>query len=278
MQKTFIVADSVGYLAPDYLEKNKGFLTIVPLTAHLGQYNFVDYLTEVPRYYDILMSTKERPTTSQPPSQAFKKVFEEKLSLGYEIVCITLSSKFSGTYNSAVTAASELNTGKIYVIDSKAIVGAETYMIKYAVQKAKGGEEAKKIYLDILSMVPRMHLYFVPDSLEFLHRGGRIGGAAALFGSILQIKPVLTMVDGAIEIVEKIRTFNKAFDKLYDLIPEDALWAGVVEFYAKDAAFKMQQKLKEKLGRDDIEIHSVGPVIASHIGPGALGTVYLAKE
>ena len=278
MQKTFIIADSVGYLTADYLEANKEILSIVPLTAHIGQYNFIDYLSEIPKYYEVLMKTKDRPTTSQPPSQAFKILFEEKLKLGYEIICITLSSKFSGTYNSAFTAAKELNTNRIFVVDSKAIVGAETFMIKYAVQKAKAGEKAEQIYRDLLNMIPRMHLYFVPDSLEFLHRGGRIGGAAALFGSILQIKPVLTLIDGAIEIVEKIRTFNKAFDKLYELIPADALWAGVVEFYAKDVALKMQQKLKEKLGRDDIEIYSVGPVIASHIGPGALGTVYLAKE
>ncbi|GAV23771.1 DegV family protein [Carboxydothermus pertinax] len=278
MNKTFIVADSIGYLTPDYMEENKEILEIVPLTAHIGQYDFIDSLTEIKRYYEVLMSTKERPTTSQPPSSAFKKIFEEKLKLGYEIVCITISSRFSGTYNSALAAANELDGRKIYVLDSKAIVGAQTYMIKYAVQKAREGEEALKIYQELRSIVPRMKLYFVPDSLEFLHRGGRIGGAAALFGSILQIKPVLTMVDGAIEVVEKIRTFNKAFEKLYDLIPSDALWAGVVEFYARDAAIKMQNKLKEKLGRDDIEIHSVGPVIASHIGPGALGTVYLAKD
>ncbi|NYE58300.1 DegV family protein [Carboxydothermus ferrireducens] len=278
MSKTFIVADSIGYLTSDYVGGNKEYLEIVPLTAHIGPHDFVDDLAETKRFYEILMSTKERPSTSQPPIAAFKKVFEEKLSLGYEIVCITISSKFSGTYNSALTAANEVGKDKIYVLDSKAIVGAETYLIKYAVQKAREGEPAKKIFEELTGMVPRMKLYFVPDSLEFLHRGGRIGGAAALFGSILQIKPVLTMVDGAIEVVEKIRTFNKAFEKLYELIPDDAVWAGVVEFYARDAAVKMQAKLTEKLKRNDIEIYSAGPVIGSHIGPGALGTVYLAKD
>ncbi len=282
MPKVAIVTDSTAYL-PDALVKANN-LTITPQVLIWGEETFQDGIDILPdEFYRKLEHAKVMPTTSQVAIVTMKATFEKLLDAGYDVLGIFISSKFSGTMQSAIQAKEMLPkaANNIAFVDSLSTSMAMGFQVLTAARAAQAGTglaECQK-----LAEESRKHtgVYFVVDTLEFLHRGGRIGGAQALLGSALNIKPVLTLVDGRIETADKVRTKSKAIDRMIDLVVESVAGRTPVRLAtlhanAEAEARHLLDAAAERLNPVEKVLSSVSPVIGTHTGPGTVGLAFMA--
>jgi DegV family protein with EDD domain len=282
MSKVAVITDSTAYI-PDALLKAY-HITVTPQVLIWGDETFHDGVDILPNeFYTRLETAKIMPTTSQVPIVVMKAEFEKLLEEGYEVLGIFLSAKLSGTMQSATQAVEMLPkaAGKIAIVDSNSTAMAMGFHVLSAARAALSGNnlaECRK-----LAEEARKHtgVYFVVDTLEFLRRGGRIGGAQALLGSALNIKPLLELRDGRIESVEKIRTKSKAIERMIDRIAEQV--AGRTPFRlatlhanAEAEAHAALETAQLRLQPIETVFASVSPVIGAHAGPGTIGLAYMA--
>ncbi len=222
-----------------------------------------------------LRAGKELPKTSAPYPGDFLAVFDEIARAGESMVCIHPSAEVSGTVRSALTARESLPDADIRVIDTRTIAGPLASIVLAADQLAKTGAGADEVEALVRRMMPRARIYFLVDTLEFLRRGGRIGGAAALVGSVLQIKPILTFANGRVEPFEKERTKKRALVRLRELVRTEAARGEeahitVMHTAVPEEAAELAADLKADLGLSDVMIMDLVPAIVTHAGPGAL--------
>jgi DegV family protein with EDD domain len=215
------------------------------------------------------------PKTSAPYPGDFISVFETLLKQTESIVCIHPSAEVSGTVRSALTAKESFPDADIRIIDTRTIAGPLASIVLAADRLARSGASAAQVEALVYEMMPRARIYFLVDTLEFLHRGGRIGGAAALFGSVLQIKPILTFANGKVEPFEKERTKKRALARLRELVRTEAARGAdahltVMHTAMLDEATALAAELKAELGDADVLIMDLVPAIITHAGPGAL--------
>jgi DegV family protein with EDD domain len=282
MSKVAIVTDSTAYL-PDSLVKAHS-LTITPQVLIWGEETFQDGVDIQPgEFYQKLEHAKVMPTTSQVAIVTMKAAFEKLLEAGYDVLGIFISSKLSGTIQSAIQAREMLPSaaGKIAVVDSLSTSMAMGFQVLTAARAAQAGAglaECQK-----LAEESRKHtgVFFVVDTLEFLHRGGRIGGAQALLGSALNIKPVLTLADGRIETADKVRTKGKAISRMIDLVIESVAGRTPVRLATlhANAEAEAREVLETAAAQlDPVEkiLSSVSPVIGTHTGPATVGLAFMA--
>ncbi|MGC8779892.1 MAG: DegV family protein [Anaerolineae bacterium] len=227
-----------------------------------------------------LRAGKELPKTAAPYPGDFIAVFAELVKTGEEIVCIHPSAEVSGTVRSALTAKEAFPDADIRVIDTRTIAGPLASIVLAAHRAATAGATADAVEALVREMAPRARIYFLVDTLEYLRRGGRIGGAAALVGSILQVKPILTFTGGKVEPFEKERTKKRAMARLLELVRGEAAPAGEAHVTimhtaaAEDAAY-LAAELRPAFGAD-IPIMDLVPAIVTHAGPGALAVGFFA--
>lgn len=282
MSKVAVVTDSTAYLPPDLVEAYH--LTITPQILIWGEETFQDGVDIQPaEFYERLKNTKVMPTTSQVPVVTMQNTFEKLLEAGYDVLGIFISSKFSGTIQSAMQAKEALAKAadRIAIVDSLSTSMGMGFQVLMAARAAQAGESLQECQRIAEEARQRTGVFFVVDTLEFLHRGGRIGGAQALLGSALNIKPVLTIVDGRIETADKVRTKGKAVARMIDLAVESASGKTPVRLAAlhANAEAEAQQILQEVTARlNPIEqmLATVSPVIGTHTGPGTVGLAFLA--
>ena len=198
------------------------------------------------------------------------------------VVCIHPSADVSGTVRSAEIARSDFPGRDIRIIDTRTIAGPLASMVLEADRLAKAGASADEVEAHVRSMMPRARIYFLVDTLEFLQRGGRIGGAQALLGSILQIKPILTFTDGRIDQFEKERTKKRALARIKELILAEAARGPdahltIMHTGAPDEAAALANDFKAALGTSEVGIMNLVPAIVTHAGPGALALVFHAE-
>lgn len=283
MSKIAIVTDSTAYLPTELCN---GFqLYTVPLQVIWGEETYRDGIDITPlEFYSRLQTAKVMPSTSQPSPAAFEQVYQTLLEQDYDIISVHISQKLSGTLDSAYQARDSLKTNRITIIDSKATsmaLGFPALVLARAAKKGMGIDELCQL---AEKCVQNTGVMFVVSTLEFLHRGGRIGGAQAFLGTALSLKPLLELRDGLIEPIEKIRTMSKATDRMLDLLEERVgerrpIHLAVLHANAPADAEKLLEKACQRFNPGDIKeafCTSVSPAIGTHTGPGTVGVCYMA--
>lgn len=273
-----IITDTMCDVPEAYVKQYN--IRVMPLTVHFGNESYKDGLDITKEeFYAKLEVSENLPTTSQVSPVEFIDVFKEELDKGNEIVCINGSSKMSGTYNSAVLAKNQLDSEKIHIIDSEGItLGAGMLAIK-AARLAEQGMDAKAIEIEIRSSVKSMRYFYIVDTLKYLHKGGRISLSANVLGSILNIKPILTIKDGKLELIEKARGIKKALSIMFNIIKDNG-WSlddkvvGINHTIAPENLKQLEEYLISEYNPKEIIRGEVGSVVATHAGPGAVAIYF----
>jgi len=274
-ENTAIVLDSTADF-PDAPERFPNF-RVVPLYVRFGDESFRDYVDIEPaQFYERLQSAAELPTTSQPTPGDFLAAYE---SLGgYErILSLQISSTLSGTYGSAVTAGEMLGDGRVRVVDTRT-VSASLALLALAVQRRlEQGTTDEEIDALVERYGREHYLLFTVNTLEYLQKGGRIGRAAALAGAMLNIKPILTIRDGEVVPLKKVRGAAKAFEEFKQLFEETStdsprLKVGIAHAAAPERMAALHELVRDVRPQAEIEIETqLGAVIGTHAGPGTVG-------
>jgi len=241
----------------------------------------VDITNDV--FLQRLKMSKEFPTTSQPPVGDYVDAFKRRLDAGHEVLCLTVSSLLSGTYNSAETAKKNLGSDKITLVDTKNVATGQALMVLEAARMVKEGRSVPEIVAHLEPMVAGMHLDFVLDTLEYLAKGGRIGGAQAFVGTLLQMKPILTIRHGRVEPLERVRTKTKAVARLREIVDMSVkakrnVRLGVVHTGLPAEAEALSQEFRDMYDLDECLVLEMPPAVAAHAGPGALGAAYYVEN
>jgi DegV family protein with EDD domain len=270
------VTDSTAYLSKEFSATHD--IRIVPLYVHFGDTAFregVDLNNS--EFFDRLKAAPELPTTSQPSAGEFHEVFKELADQQHEIVTLTISSKLSGTWNSAMAAKEMLPDAGISVVDSLSTSVGLQLMLEQAITAASEGATRSEIEDLIEQAKTNMEVLFVVDTLEYLAKGGRIGNAKAFLGTILKVKPILILQDGAIEPCEQVRSKRKALLRMLELVEEHLGSRGpqakvaITHALVPGEAKALAQELAERLSCAEPSVADIGPVVGTHTGPGVIG-------
>lgn len=273
MSKIKIVTDSTSYITKEFAENEN--IAVVALNYVFDGVSYKEgFKGEFDQFFEKLGSTKFFPTTSQPSAGEFVEVFENALIDNDEIIAILLSSKLSGTYNSAMLAKNILENKSITIIDTETSASNLRYLIEDAIELVKDGKSSVEIRAFIDEKKHSMQVYLTADTLEYLSRGGRLSSLQSTVGNLLNIKPVLQLKDGELSLLEKVRGKNKALAAMIDKIPEDVSKIAICHTVNIDEALKIKNNLEEKFPNALITIDELGPVIGAHLGPKAIGICF----
>ena len=283
MNKIAIVTDSSSYLPTDFVKRHN--IRVIPLKLHWDDVNFEDGVDITPvEFYKRLEKSSTIPTTSQPSAGDFSQVFKE-LANNYDgIVVPLISSGISGTVASAQAAVSMFSEIPVEIIDTHSTSAGLGLVVTAIAQSVSDGKSLKEIKLLAEDIVNRLNLFFVVDTLKYLHKGGRIGGASRYFGTALSIKPILYLnEEGKIDALEKVRTKRKAIARLIQLAIEKAdgkpVNVGVMHANALEEVKNLRDQLLSQLDCKPIEICDISPAIGTHVGPGSIGlAIYTLKN
>ncbi|MBN1954889.1 MAG: DegV family protein [Anaerolineae bacterium] len=279
VQRIAVVTDSTADLPPDVQEKLD--IPIIPLTVLWGGASLKDGVDiDALTFYQRLQVDKDLPTTSQPSAgefvDFFRRVAEEK---GVDtIVGVFLSSALSGTVSSAKMAQEMLTDLHIEVVDSLSASMGLGFQAMAAAEAAQNGASVEDVLEEIHRVRYRHHVLFLVDTLEFLHRGGRIGGARRFLGTALRVKPLLHLLDGKIEPLEQVRTKKRAIQRLLEVAVERkgsarVVCAAAIHAHAPEEGWLLQEEAQGLLQPQGSYLSTVSPVLGTHTGPGALGLI-----
>ena len=265
-----IVIDSTAYLSNEYIKEHN--IEVAHLSVELDEHREREgFMGSFKDFFERFENSKDFPKTSQPPVGEFVECFERLLKRGTEVLVVTFSSKLSGTYCSAVMASEMFDEGIVSVIDSETAVANYRQMIYKAVEMSKNGMDKKDIISEIESMKDNMSINLTVDSLEYLKRGGRLSNMQAIIGTLLNIKPIISLTGGELLATDKVRGKKKALDNMISKIPKGVKTIGVDHVENLAEAEKVKAMLEEKFSNADITIGEIGPVIGAHLGPKSLG-------
>ena len=278
-----IICDSASDITQE--QAKEWGITVLPLKILWDGEEYQDGITMKPsKFFEKLIETDELPTTSQISPYDFDKVFQEVVDAGDTAVCFTISSKLSGTYQSANIAKEEFGDNIIVVDTLNAAVG-EQIIVKRAIELRDSGKSAQDI-ADIINVEKKkVKIIALIDTLEYLKKGGRISATTAMAGAVLNIKPVVAIEDGEIGVLGKARGSKNGNNKLMELVQKNGIdfnrpflltYAGLnddlLQKYIKDSSSLYEGKTKE------LGIVPLGSVIGTHVGPGAIGIAFFAEK
>jgi DegV family protein with EDD domain len=274
---THIVTDSTADI-PESVAAELG-ITVVPLHIHFGQETFLDGVTiSKEQFYRRLTSEPGLPKTSAPSSGEFTDAYLRLADETDEIVSIHISSKLSATYQSAAVARDNvISDCPVDVVDSRSATIGLGLLVVRAAEMARAGVRARQISDDIRSLVPRTRLLGVVDSLEYLHKGGRIGMASALLGSLLKVKPIITVRDGIVHPIERVRGRERAFDRLCELVSKHTGMSSlsVAHTTLEAEAQRLADRLSAYYPREKMMQARCGATLGTYLGPGTLAVALL---
>lgn len=279
-----IVTDSTSYIPKKLIDEYD--ITVVSLSVVFEDEVFKEDEISNQDFYSKLTETMNIPTSSQPSVADFYQVFEREIKAGNEIVGVFISSKMSGTYSTAELVKrmilEEYPTAKIKLIDSMSNSMQLGFAALTAAKVAAAGGTPEEVLAETRKNLTRSKFIFIPDTLEYLRIGGRIGTASALLGSLLQIKPILTVVDGSTAVIGKIRTKKSAMEAMLQIFLNDVEKFGIGEaivhhINAEEEAIEYAAQIK-KLINQEVTTIPIGPVIGTHVGPGAIGIAYYTEH
>jgi DegV family protein with EDD domain len=275
-----IITDTTAGLPGEVAERYN--IPVIPQIIHFGNDSFMEGVDmDNAAFMQRLRTSRELPKTAAPPPELFVQQFEKLIPLGEPILCIHPTAEASGTVRSANLARAEFPNADIRVIDTRAIGSPLATMVTLAAEWAAAGTSANDIESQLRDMIPRCHVYFLVATLEFLAKGGRIGGASALLGNVLQIKPILALRDGKVDLLERERTQKRALARLKELVREKIApgangYLSVMHAAVPDQARALADELCAQLGLSSIPILDVPPAIVVHGGPGILGVAFFS--
>lgn len=280
MSKVAIVTDSTAVI-PDGLVEKYG-IRVAPQVLIWGEETLLDGVDIQPEdFYNRLLTDSLHPTTSQVTPGKFKEIFGELLEKDHEILAILISEKLSGTIDSACQALEFFPDAPIEIVDSKSVamaLGFQALVVARAAQEGASLAECKAMAEEAISHIG---VVFTVNTLEYLHRGGRIGGGTRFLGTALNIKPILEVRDGAIEAVERIRTRKKSLNRVVELIEEriggrkPVRLASLHANAPEEARFLLDQA-SARLDPVETVFTVLSPVVGTHAGPGTLGLTFMA--
>jgi DegV family protein with EDD domain len=278
-----IITDSTSYINDTLRERYD--ISIVSLSVIFENEEFKETHIENENFYEKLNRNANIPTSSQPSLDEMYNLLEKQVIDNNEVVGVFLSSDMSGTYSNACLAKNMIlenyPNALIEIIDSRSNCMQLGFAALSAAKAAQQGKSIGEVVNIVKHNIKRSKFLFIPDTLEYLKKGGRIGGASALLGTIFQIKPILTVVDGKTELFGKVRTKKRAIQTMIDKFFEDIKNHGLGEVMIHhindvEGALAFAKIVEECIGKK-VDIAPIGPVIGTHVGPGALGIVYYTE-
>ena len=269
-----VITDSTADLPPD-MAAELG-IEVVPLNVHFGTDTFRDGIDlSADEFYQRLVASPRPPTTSQPSVGAFLEVYQKALDEGADgIVSVHISAKLSGTWNSSVQAREQLaDPSQVEVVDTGQASMGLGWVAAAAARAAQAGASLEEVANAARSAADKVRVLFLVDTLEFLQKGGRIGKAAAMFGSVLSIKPLLTIQEGEVHPLEKVRTRGKGVARLVQLVQEAAPLQSMAVLYTttEDEARALAERLGPCVPGGEVVVGRLGTVVGTYAGPGLLG-------
>lgn len=279
-----VVTDSTSYIPEDLIEELD--MDVLSLSVAFSDEEFREDAVDNETFYRVMKEKNEIPKSSQPAYQEMYDCLERNLKAGNDIVCVMISTSLSGTMTTANMIAVELleiyPEREIAFVDANSTAMEMGYPAIVAGRCAKEGMSVEEVVEASERTVKCSRFIFMPDSLEYLKMGGRIGHASALLGTVLQIKPLLTVIDGTVEVLTKVRSKKKAIQTMVNYLHEDVENYGLSELTVHhinnlEEAVPLAEKIKEALGVP-VSISSIGPVVGTHVGPGAIGIAYYTRE
>lgn len=277
---TIVVADTTCGLPRAMLAERK--IPLVPQVVMFGEESFHDDKDlDTVSFLQRLKTAKTLPKTSAPEPSLYYPIFEEARKKGESVVVVAPTGKASGTVRSAQTAAEDFTDVDIRVVDTQTISCNLGSLVLEADDMAKAGKSASQIVARLEDLIPRGHIYFLVDTLEYLAKGGRIGGAKRLVAELLEIKPILQVKDGQVEPFEQQRTRKRALARLVEVVAEQyhsgaSSHLCVLQVEAESEAQVLVEALKAKVGVAQIPIYELPPAIVVHAGPRAMGVGFFA--
>lgn len=275
-----IVTDSTADLSRE--EAAALGVTVVPLNVYFGDEALRDGIDiDATTFYERLATAKELPRTSQPSVERFKAAYEELAKETDEIVSIHLSSRLSGTMNSASVARDEVSHElHIELIDTYTVSLALGAIVTDAAEAAKAGASMAEVVDVARRTMDRVSVAIVVDTLEYLQRGGRIGRARSLLGSVLSIKPIIHVEDGEVAPLERVRTRSRAVERIFEMATADKTLRRLVVACTGDdeQALELIDRIRPVMPHTDVRLGRIGPVVGVYTGPNALGCAMVRRE
>ncbi len=280
--KVAIVTDSTVNLPIDVIKANN--IYVIPQILNWEGKSFLDQIDiSTEEFYQRLPNSKDLPKTSQPAPGQFTEHFEKVAESAESIVAIFVSQALSGTIQSAHLGAEAMGDYPIEIVDSRSVSLGLGLLATAAARYAAEGHDYKEVAAYVRTLVPRVRVLFVVDTLEYLHKGGRIGGAKRLVGSMLSIKPVLGLEDGQIEPQAQIRTKKKAIQHMLDVVLGEMkgkknIHAGVIHAAAPEDAAYVAEQVRASVNPAELYVNELTPVIGANVGPGVVGMGYYVED
>jgi DegV family protein with EDD domain len=279
-QPVKIVTDSTVYLPAEVIARHD--IRVVPVGVAFGTEVYregVDITDQ--EFYQRLAKSSTLPTTSQPPVNEFIQVYTELAQKGHPILSIHISSRLSGTVNSALTAIKSLPGAQIEIVDAQSLTMG--MLVTPAAQAAERGQTLAQVKASIDKLNAVIQCIGAFDTLDYLRKGGRIGGAKFVVGTLLKIKPILTFEGGEVRLLAKVRTLPRAIDYMLNFIERrtrgsTALYGAVRHAHALDAARRLEKALRAHFSWTELDFCELGPVFGTHLGPGTVGLGFYSDQ
>ncbi len=281
MSKIALVTDSTGYIPKDLTDKYN--ITVAPQILIWGKENLEDGVDIQPaEFYARLKKATVMPSSSQVTVTKFQEIFQHLLEQDYQVLAILISAQLSGTINSAEQAKAMLPAGApVEIVDSVATAMAMGFQVLTVARAAEQGASLQECVQLAQETIKLTGLFFAVDTLEFLYRGGRIGGATRFMGTLLNFKPILELQDGRVEGIERVRTRGKSLERMVELVEQKIAGRKPVRLAtlhanAPEDARAVLENANARLGAVESIFSEVSPVIGAHAGPGTVGLCYMA--
>jgi len=278
-RKVAVVTDSSPYIPQDLVDQYH--IEVVPLAVIWGEEAYRDGVEITPgEFYNRLEHAEVMPSTTQPSAADFQAVFKRLDQAGYHILAVLLSDQLSGTIASAAQAKQDLPAARIAIHDSQSVAMACGFQVLAAARAAQEGHPLDHCLQVARTARERSGVVFVLDTLEFLHRGGRIGGAKRFFGTLLKVKPVLAIEEGVVVPLDQVRTHQKALSRVVDIIVDRTQGHKIIRLAtlhanAPQTAEQILNLAADRISPQELVFSEVSPVIGTHAGLGAVGLAYL---
>lgn len=279
MGKVKIIADSMSDIPRDLVDKLN--IKVVPLTVRFGTEEFKDGIDLTgEEFYNKLENNSEIPSTSQIPPTDFLQAIEESFAEGYEsIIIINGSSQVSGTHQSALLAKEEAQNDNVFVIDSRALSFGCGMIVVEAAEMAIQGKSVDDILKEVMKMIKSVEHIFSVDTLKYLHKNGRLSTTSMALGTLLNVKPILTIKNGKVEPLDKVRGNKKAMKRMIELAKEKGLKKGAIIGLGHSANIEginsLKEELLEEIEPEAIIVSDIGCTIGSHTGAGTLAIFFI---
>lgn len=279
-----IITDSTSYIPQTTMDTLD--ITIVPLSVNFDNHSYLETELDLSFFYEKLSSLDKLPSSSQPSTDTMLQAFKKHVENGHEVVGIFLSSEMSGTYSSAQLVKNMIlethPNASIELVDSRTNCMEMGFVAIAAAQAAQEDKSIKEVLSVAHKMMGCTRFIFVPSTLEFLKKGGRIGNASSLLADILKIKPVLTVKDGFTTTLSKIRTQKKALEYMVEIFSQDIKQNGhfdtiIHHIHCPNEALAFAKSLEPLIGRIP-KVVPIGAVIGTHVGPGTIGIAYCTEK